>query len=240
MDYQTPQFLQDMGISPMPEDNGPKSALEMMKDISPPVQEYKIKRGDTLSQIAERFGTTVKEIVRINPNIRDINKIKAGETLDIPGKPQEMSKKDNGPDLSSLLSLLQNPQSDAIEPSAPLENGAMMAGGAGVLGALMPKAITGLARAAPAALPMAGRVAPMGTNVMPYGGNMGAAKAAAQGMMQRPPMGGPQMPGPNTMAGGMPRGPMPPSMGQGGGMPPGGGAMNMQMLNEMLKSAGVR
>ena len=43
---------------------------------------YVIKKGDTLSGIAKKFNTTVKELARKN-NIKDINKIYAGDVLKI-------------------------------------------------------------------------------------------------------------------------------------------------------------
>jgi len=43
---------------------------------------YVIKKGDTLSSIAKKFHTTVKELARKN-NIKDINKIYAGDVLEI-------------------------------------------------------------------------------------------------------------------------------------------------------------
>lgn len=45
--------------------------------------EYKIKSGDTLSDIAKKHKTTVKDIQKKNPNIKDINKIKPGQTIKI-------------------------------------------------------------------------------------------------------------------------------------------------------------
>lgn len=44
---------------------------------------YVIQPGDTLSQIAKRYGTTVEELARIN-DIRDPNLIYAGDTIRIP------------------------------------------------------------------------------------------------------------------------------------------------------------
>lgn len=44
---------------------------------------YKIKKGDTLSEIAQEYGTTVSTLARIN-NIKDVDKIYAGNTLKIP------------------------------------------------------------------------------------------------------------------------------------------------------------
>ena len=42
--------------------------------------EHKIKRGDTLSEIAQMYNTNVEYLAKLN-NIKDINKIKAGDTL---------------------------------------------------------------------------------------------------------------------------------------------------------------
>ena len=48
---------------------------------------YKIKSGDTLSQIAKKNNTTVRTLQKIN-NIADPNKIRAGKTLNLGiGKP---------------------------------------------------------------------------------------------------------------------------------------------------------
>ena len=45
---------------------------------------FKIKAGDTLSDIAKQQGTTVKAIVAANPSIENANMIKAGQTIKIP------------------------------------------------------------------------------------------------------------------------------------------------------------
>lgn len=47
---------------------------------------YTVKRGDTLSQLALDFGTTVKKLQEIN-NIVNPDIIKVGQVLLIPGKP---------------------------------------------------------------------------------------------------------------------------------------------------------
>ena len=44
---------------------------------------YTVQRGDTLSEIAERFGTTVNELVRLN-NIQNPNLIYPGQVLILP------------------------------------------------------------------------------------------------------------------------------------------------------------
>lgn len=48
-----------------------------------PMMQYKIRQGDTLSEIAQRFGTTVDDLARLN-NIADPNRIRAGQTIEIP------------------------------------------------------------------------------------------------------------------------------------------------------------
>lgn len=45
---------------------------------------YTIKWGDTLSELAVRFKTTVKELMSLNKNIKNANLIYAGQTLNLP------------------------------------------------------------------------------------------------------------------------------------------------------------
>ena len=46
---------------------------------------YTIKSGDTLSGIANRYGTNVSTLMSLNPYITNANKIYAGKTLNLPG-----------------------------------------------------------------------------------------------------------------------------------------------------------
>lgn len=48
---------------------------------------YTIQKGDTLSDIARRYGTTVQAIAEVN-GITDVNKIYVGDNLNIPGTTQ--------------------------------------------------------------------------------------------------------------------------------------------------------
>tara|TARA_R100001369_G_scaffold73463_1_gene102028 strand:+ start:358 stop:1215 length:858 start_codon:yes stop_codon:yes gene_type:complete len=45
---------------------------------------YKVKRGDTLSEIARDNGTTLKKLKAANPQIKDLNKIRPGQSIKIP------------------------------------------------------------------------------------------------------------------------------------------------------------
>jgi LysM repeat protein len=47
-------------------------------------QGYKVQQGDTLSEIASRNGTTVDQLMKLNPQISNKNLIYAGDTLTIP------------------------------------------------------------------------------------------------------------------------------------------------------------
>ena len=56
--------------------------------------EIKIRKGDTLSEIAQTFGTTVSELAELN-SIEDVDYIRAGDTLKLPKpkKAKEIDKK---------------------------------------------------------------------------------------------------------------------------------------------------
>ena len=47
---------------------------------------YRIQAGDTLAGIAKANGTTVQELMRLNPGIKDGNSIFAGEEIVLPGE----------------------------------------------------------------------------------------------------------------------------------------------------------
>lgn len=49
-----------------------------------PDTRYTIKRGDTLWDLARKYGTTVDELMRLNPQISDRNMIYAGRKLTLP------------------------------------------------------------------------------------------------------------------------------------------------------------
>ncbi|MDA4896304.1 LysM peptidoglycan-binding domain-containing protein, partial [Streptomyces sp. MS2A] len=53
---------------------------------------YTVKKGDTLSEIAQKNNTTVKALQNLN-NIKDANKIYVGQKLKISGSPSTASNK---------------------------------------------------------------------------------------------------------------------------------------------------
>ena len=52
--------------------------------VSNSTRDYVIQWGDTLTGIANRFGTTIQKLMQANPFIVDPNRIYAGQTLKIP------------------------------------------------------------------------------------------------------------------------------------------------------------
>jgi soluble lytic murein transglycosylase-like protein len=59
---------------------------------SPGWGQYQVKDGDTLSHIATRYGTTVKNLVALNSLPGNGNAIYAGEVLKVPGKARTAAK----------------------------------------------------------------------------------------------------------------------------------------------------
>ena len=73
--------------TPSKPDPKPEPQPEPEKPSAPSYITYKIKKGDTLSKIAKKYGTTVKAIQALNKDkIKDVNLIIAGDTIKIPTK----------------------------------------------------------------------------------------------------------------------------------------------------------
>jgi len=60
------------------------SALGSAGNSQPSYQNYTIQKGDTLSALANKYGTTVQSLLSANPNITNPNLIYAGSVLRIP------------------------------------------------------------------------------------------------------------------------------------------------------------
>ena len=76
--------------------------------------EYKIQRGDTLSEISQRFNLPISTLANIN-KIEDINKIYAGRTLNIPTSNQFGTK----PDLSQYGTQIDPNTGIPVESALP-------------------------------------------------------------------------------------------------------------------------
>jgi hypothetical protein len=84
---------------------------------------YHIQSGDTLSEIALEHGTSVEEIMEINPDIQNPNVIYAGNDLNMPGgsevpeiySPEEMPNADGFAEVSSEDISLPDGEMDQID-----------------------------------------------------------------------------------------------------------------------------
>jgi LysM repeat protein len=75
---------------------GTSKRKSSVKDVAPlGGSNYKIKSGDTLSAIARRNNTTVAALMRMNPKIKDKDKIRAGQFIQVGSpKAEAMRKKE--------------------------------------------------------------------------------------------------------------------------------------------------
>ena len=68
------------GAAAVPANEAAVPTLASASALASAAQTYTVRRGDTLSEIAARFGTTVNELVRLN-NIADPDRIYEGDRL---------------------------------------------------------------------------------------------------------------------------------------------------------------
>ena len=66
---------------------------------------YTVKRGDTLSEIANKFGTSVKKLQSIN-NIKNVNLIRVGQKIKLSGSSSKTYTVKSGDTLSEIASKL--------------------------------------------------------------------------------------------------------------------------------------
>jgi LysM repeat protein len=79
------------------------------------ISSLKIKPGDTLTKIAKENGTTVDALMKANPNIKDPNKIFAGDTLNLPGATLAQDGK-NKPTIQSITTTIGGGTKDLLNP----------------------------------------------------------------------------------------------------------------------------
>lgn len=83
---QTPKS--EVPIEPV-QDVEPFANEEVQEVADPNITSIQIQSGDTLSGIASTHGTTLQDILKANPSIKDPNLIIAGESLNIPAQIEE-------------------------------------------------------------------------------------------------------------------------------------------------------
>jgi len=60
-------------------------------------KKHPVKKGDTVSQIAEKYGVRVQDIIAANPKLENVNKIRIGQSLNIPAPRKGKNKGSQGP-----------------------------------------------------------------------------------------------------------------------------------------------
>jgi LysM repeat protein len=79
-----PNIIQVGQILKIPGSSISNSSFNSAQNSSSSFITYKIVKGDTLSEIAQRYGTSYQEIARIN-GIANPNKIQIGQIIKVPG-----------------------------------------------------------------------------------------------------------------------------------------------------------
>lgn len=64
--------------------NSPLAHIKEPKKKTEASKPYIVHSGDTLSKIAKRLGVPLKTIVQLNPQIKNINVIRVGQSIKIP------------------------------------------------------------------------------------------------------------------------------------------------------------
>lgn len=165
---------------------------------------YEVRRGDNLTKIARDNDTDVQTLIRINPEIKNPDRIFPGQEIRLPIPREIMNMQQrvgvSEPDPSRYSHPAFNPDEDEIMRQGLMGVGA----GALPLAAMVapsgvPSALGALARGAPNMLNRAGAVEwPMSkgaahfpgaaktfSNVRPLEGGLGASRAATQAMLGR-------------------------------------------------------
>ena len=85
----TPGQAQEAGLTPIPKYTGLGGAHGFLGQANPvatptALTKYTIQKGDTLSALAQKYGTSVSALMQANPQIKNPNLIYAGASLNIP------------------------------------------------------------------------------------------------------------------------------------------------------------
>lgn len=98
-------------IAPPTAPINPTSPSSPATATSPPVQEYHVQPGDTLADIANRFGVTIEELAIAN-NLADPNRLDVGQVLLIPSGA-------SAPSVSPTRPNIPGEEIETVTPSPP-------------------------------------------------------------------------------------------------------------------------
>ena len=109
---------------------------------------YKVKAGDNLSKVAKRNGISLAQLLKANPQIKNPDKIKVGQLINLPGTSIATSTDDTQPPPSNVVPAIDPTPKTKTTTDAPAPPVAAAAGALGealaeALGALSAKYETG-------------------------------------------------------------------------------------------------
>lgn len=84
---------------------------------------YRIQRGDTLSALAQKFHTSVGDLMKANPQIKNANLIYAGANLNIPGKKDDFVPGNGGKSGTSSPTGSPTAPTGTAAPTGPAPKG---------------------------------------------------------------------------------------------------------------------
>lgn len=73
-----------------------KQAIEAPANV-PTLAYYTVRKGDTVSHIIKRFGMSLSDFKRLNPEIKDLDKIKIGDEVKVVEKNKQATQKKDSP-----------------------------------------------------------------------------------------------------------------------------------------------
>ena len=65
-----------------------RARFDTANSVRVPSTTITVQRGDTLESLASRYGTTIDQLARLNPDVRNLDDLRAGATLKVPTNPQ--------------------------------------------------------------------------------------------------------------------------------------------------------
>ena len=96
------------------------------KGTTPPVKtkssSVTIKKGDTLSQIAKANGTTLKALKEANPQIKDLNKIRIGQKINLSSKVEDRKSVYQGMSKSEMAAISKKKKGGGVLQDVPSNN----------------------------------------------------------------------------------------------------------------------
>ena len=81
-----------------------------------------IKKGDTLSQIAKANGTTLKALKEANPQIKDLNKIRIGQKINLSAKVEDRKSVYQGMSKSEMAAISKKKKGGGVLQDVPSNN----------------------------------------------------------------------------------------------------------------------